>query len=98
MACLIFLTASAKVVSESSVMWTWAFSWRRLIICFSIVPAPIPKIRRGFRETFQGDEMEKCNAQYIFIASNYLGELKVMLKIGRSLGESTRMNILLAAT
>jgi hypothetical protein len=30
--------------------------------------------------------MEKCNAQYIFITSNYLGELKVMLKIGQELG------------
>jgi len=46
MACLIFLTVSSKVVSESSGMWTLAFSWRRLIICFSIVLAPIPNIRR----------------------------------------------------
>jgi len=33
------------------------------------------------------DEVEKCNAQYVFITSNYLGELKVMLKIGEQLGK-----------
>jgi len=32
------------------------------------------------------EEVEKCNAQYVFITSNYLGELKVMLKIGQQLG------------
>jgi len=33
------------------------------------------------------EEVERCNAQYIFITSNYLGELKVMLKIGQQLGK-----------
>jgi hypothetical protein len=33
------------------------------------------------------DEVEKCNAQYVFITSNYLGELKVMLKIEQQLGK-----------
>lgn len=49
----------------------------------------ITSIAHGFlTESFAElrDEMEKCSTQYIFVTSNYLGELKVMLKIGQELG------------
>jgi hypothetical protein len=74
---------------SKEILWSVAGGWDENVNGPLSPHEKIISVAHGFLTESFGElrsEMEKCGAQYIFITSNYLGELKVMLKIGQELG------------
>jgi hypothetical protein len=74
---------------SKEILWSVAGGWDENINGPLSPNEKIISITHGFlTESIRElkDELEKYNAQYIFITSNYLEELKVMLKIGQMVG------------
>jgi hypothetical protein len=74
---------------SKEILWSVAGGWDENINGPFSPNEKIISIVHGFLTESIGElknEVEKYNAQYIFITSNYLNEMKVMLKIGQTLG------------
>jgi len=72
------------------ILWSVAGGWNESIYGPLSPNERIISLTHGFLSESVGelkDEVEKYNAQYIFITSNYLNEMNVMLRIGHEFGE-----------
>jgi hypothetical protein len=75
---------------SKEILWSVAGGWDENINGPLSPNERIISLTHGFLTESVGelkDEVEKYNAQYIFITSNYLNEMKVMLKIGHEFGK-----------